>query len=226
VRSWWLLLPLAAATWVLVHESGVHATVAGVLLGFAVPVVRSDAAGGPDAGPGLAEHFEHRFRPLSAGIAVPVFAFFAAGVTVGGASGLADSLSDRVALGIVLGLLLGKPVGILTATWLLARFTKADLDPDIGWVDVLGLSLLAGVGFTVSLLIGELAFGAGSERDEHAKVAVLVGSLLAALVAGVFLRLRARRYSLIAAKDASDSDADGIPDLYDDTSASPPPPER
>src|SRR6476646_2820317 len=78
VRSWWLLLPLAAATWVLMHESGVHATVAGVLLGFTVPVIRR--ADGP--GPGLAEHFEHRFRPLSAGIAVPVFAFFAAGVSI------------------------------------------------------------------------------------------------------------------------------------------------
>ena len=212
VRSWWLLLPLAAATWVLVHESGVHATVAGVLLGFAVPVVRSQAAGGPDAGPGLAEHFEHRFRPLSAGVAVPVFAFFAAGVTVGGTSGLAESLSDRVALGIVLGLLLGKPIGILTATWLLARFTKADLDPDIGWVDVLALSVLAGIGFTVSLLIGELAFGAGSERDEHVKVAVLVGSVVAALVAGLFLRLRARRYTLLMEQDAIDSDVDGIHD--------------
>src|SRR3954469_17357954 len=76
IRSWWLLLPLAALTWGLVHASGVHATVAGVLLAFTVPVVRSQAAGGPDAGPGLAEHFEHRFRPISAGIAVPVFAFF------------------------------------------------------------------------------------------------------------------------------------------------------
>lgn len=138
-------------------------------------------------------------------------------MTVGGASGLADSLSDRVAVGIVLGLLLGKPAGILAATWLLARFTRADLDPDIGWVDVLGLSVLAGVGFTVSLLIEELAFGAGGERDEHAKVAVLVGSVLAALVAGVFLRLRARRYTLLAEQDASDSDGDGIPDLYETT---------
>ena len=75
VRSWWLLLPLAAATWALVHASGVHATVAGVLLGFAVPVRRR----APGPGPGLAEHFEHRFRPISAGVAVPVFAFFAAG---------------------------------------------------------------------------------------------------------------------------------------------------
>ena len=219
VRSWWLLLPLAALTWVLVHESGVHATVAGVLLGFAVPVVRSDAAGGPDAGPGLAEHFEHRFRPLSAGFAVPVFAFFAAGVTVGGVSGLGDSLSDRVAIGIVVGLLVGKPLGILAATWLLARFTRADLDPDIGWVDVLGLSVLAGIGFTVSLLIGELAFGAGNEREEHVKVAVLVGSLLAALVAGVFLRLRSRRYAALALEELVDADQDGVPDVYEQDDA-------
>ena len=214
VRSWWLLLPLAAATWVLVHESGVHATVAGVLLGFAVPVIRSQAAGGPDAGPGLAEHFEHRFRPLSSGLAVPVFAFLAAGVTVGGLSGLGASLSDRVAIGIVLGLLIGKPIGILGATWLLARFTKADLDPDITWTDVLGLSVLAGVGFTVSLLIGELAFGVGSERDEHVKVAVLVGSVAAAIIAGVFLKLRSRRYATLAARETADADADGIPDVY------------
>ena len=224
VRSWWLLLPLAGATWLLVHESGVHATVAGVLLGFAVPVVRSQAAGGPDAGPGLAEHFEHRFRPLSTGLAVPVFALLAAGVTVGGVSGLADSLSDRVALGIVLGLLVGKPIGILAATWLLARFTRADLDPDIAWLDVIGLAVLAGVGFTVSLLIGELAFGVGSERDEHAKVAVLVGSLLAALLAGVFLRSRSRRYAALAELDAVDADADGVPDAYADRPAPPPRP--
>ncbi len=216
VRSWWLLLPLAAVVWVLVHESGVHATVAGVLLGFAVPVVRSQAAGGPDAGHGLAEHFEHRFRPISSGFAVPVFAFLAAGVTVGGLSGLGDSLSDRVALGIVLGLLVGKPIGIVGATWMLARFTRADLDPDISWSDVLGLAVLAGVGFTVSLLIGELAFGAGSERDEHVKVAVLVGSVAAACVAGVLLRLRSRRYSAIAARELLDSDADGVPDPYED----------
>jgi NhaA family Na+:H+ antiporter len=215
VRAWWLLLPLAAATWVLVHESGVHATVAGVLLGFAVPVIRSDAAGGPDAGPGLAEHFEHRFRPVSAGFAVPVFAFFAAGVTVGGVSGFADSLSDRVALGIVVGLVVGKTIGITTATWLVARFTRADLDSDLGWLDVFGLAVLGGIGFTVSLLIGELAFGAGSERDEHVKVAVLVGSVLAALLASVVLRARARTYARLAAEERIDADQDGIPDVYE-----------
>src|SRR3954449_10666127 len=128
VRSWGLLLPLAALTWGLVHASGVHATVAGVLLAFTVPVVRSDAAGGADAGPGLAEHFEHRFRPISAGFAVPVFAFFAAGVTIGGLSGLTTALTDPVAVGIIAGLVLGKTIGVLGATYLVARFTRAQLD--------------------------------------------------------------------------------------------------
>jgi NhaA family Na+:H+ antiporter len=194
VRSWWLLLPLAAATWVLVHDSGVHATVAGVLLGFAVPVVRSQAAGGPEAGPGLAEHFEHRFRPISSGFAVPVFAFFAAGVSVAGAGGLGATLADSVTVGVVVGLVAGKVVGVLSATWLVQRYTRAQLDEGLAWWDVLGLSLLAGIGFTVSLLVGELAFGAGSERDDHVKVGVLAGSLLAALLATVVLRLRNRVY--------------------------------
>ncbi|SDX55547.1 sodium/proton antiporter, NhaA family [Modestobacter sp. DSM 44400] len=219
IRWWWLLLPLAAATWVLVHESGVHATVAGVLLAFTVPVMRSDAAGGPDAGRGLAEHFEHRFRPISAGFAVPVFAFFAAGVTIGGLSGLGAALRDTVALGIVVGLVVGKALGITASTWLVQRFTRAQMDEDLGWPDVVGVSLLGGIGFTVSLLIGELAFGPGSLRDEHGKVGVLVGTVAAALLAAVLLRLRDRRYRRIAAEEERDVDADGVPDVYQQPSA-------
>ncbi|MCW2695132.1 MAG: nhaA [Modestobacter sp.] len=219
IRSWWLLLPLALVTWVLMHESGVHATVAGVLLAFTVPVVRSQAAGGPDAGPGMAEHLEHRIRPISAGFAVPVFAFFAAGVTVGGFSGLADSLTDPVAIGIVVGLVAGKTIGITLATWLVSRFTRAQLDESLGWPDVVGLAMLAGIGFTVSLLIGALAYGEGSLRDEHVKVGVLVGTLTAALLASVILRLRDRRYRRIAAEESVDADADGVPDVYQRPSA-------
>ena len=214
IRSWWLLLPLAAVTWTLMHESGVHATVAGVLLAFSVPVVRSEAAGGPDAGPGLAEHFEHRIRPISAGIAVPVFAFFSAGVAVGGLSGLTESVTDSVAVGIVVGLVLGKAIGITAATWLVSRFTRAELDPELGWPDVLGLALLGGIGFTVSLLIGELAFGLGTLTYDHAKVGILGGTLLAALLATVILRLRNRRYKRIYEDERADFDADGIPDVY------------
>jgi NhaA family Na+:H+ antiporter len=203
VRAWWLLLPLALLTWVFMHASGVHATVAGVALAFTVPVSG-----------GSAERFEHRFRPISAGVAVPVFAFFAAGVTVGGLSGLADSLSDTVALGVVAGLVAGKAVGITAATWLVSQFTRAELDDDLGWWDVLGLALLGGIGFTVSLLIGELAFGAGSVRDEHAKVGVLVGTVIAAALATVLLRLRNRIYRRIAVAEQADTDRDGVPDVY------------
>lgn len=209
VRSWWLLLPLAIVTWVLVHESGVHATVAGVLLGFTVPVVRRSE--GP--GPGLAEHFEHRFRPLSAGVAVPVFAFFAAGVSVAGGGGGAG-LGGSVALGVIAGLVVGKTVGVLGSTWLVQRFTHARLSEDLGWWDVLGVALLGGVGFTVSLLIGELAFGAGSGADADVKLGVLVGSLISALLAAVVLRLRNRHYRRICAEEERDDDADGVPDVY------------
>jgi NhaA family Na+:H+ antiporter len=181
-----------------------------VLLGFAVPVVRRR----PGAGPGLAEHFEHRWRPLSAGVAVPIFAFLSAGVAVGGATGLATALTDRISVGIVLGLLLGKTVGVFAATYLVARFTRANLDEGLAWIDVLGLAILAGIGFTVSLLIGKLAFGEGSVADDHVKVAVLTGSLVAALVAGVVLRLRDRAYRQIAEAEAVDRDHDGIPDVY------------
>ncbi len=222
----WLLIPLALVTWVLVHESGVHATVAGVLLAFTVPVVRSAAAGGPGAGPGLAEHIEHRIRPLSAGVAVPVFAFFSAGVAVGGLSGLGSSLRNDIAIGIVVGLVAGKAIGITAATWLVARFTKAQLDEDLGWPDVLGLALLGGMGFTVSLLITELAYGAESESYEHAKVGILAGTLLAALLASGILRLRNRRYARIEADDQRDDDGDGVPDVYEPggTAAAPGPP--
>lgn len=209
VFSPWLLLPLALLTWVLVHESGVHATVAGVLLAFTLPVRARDG----DAGPGPAEAVEHRLRPVSAAFAVPVFAFFASGVVIGGVDGLREALSDPVALGVAAGLVLGKTLGVAGSTWLLHTFTHADLDDDLAWVDVVGLSMLAGVGFTVSLLIGELAFGRSAEHD-HVVVAVLVGSLLAALMAATVLRARNRVYRRICEAEEQDLDHDGIPDVY------------
>ena len=215
VRSWWLLLPLAALTWGLMHASGVHATVAGVLLGFAVPVLRR--ASGP--GPGLAEHFEHRFRPLSAGIAVPVFAFFAAGVSVVDAGGAA--FLQPVTVGVAAGLVVGKTIGITGATWLVQRFTRARLAEGLSWWDVLGLALLGGIGFTVSLLIGELAFGTGSALDAEVKIGVLGGSLVAALLATVVLRVRNAHYRTLAAQESVDADADGVPDVYQDPSDRP-----
>ncbi len=212
--AWLILLPLGAVTWALVHASGIHATVAGVLLGFAVPVIRSKASGGPAAGPGLAEVFEHRFRPISAGVAVPVFAFFSAGVAVGGWDGLGSALADPVAIGIILALVLGKPAGILGTTWLLTKATKARLDDSFTWVDIFGVALLAGIGFTVSLLVAELSFGQGSLHDDHAKVGILAASLLAALLASAVLMTRNRQYRKAEEAETIDSDHDGIPDVY------------
>jgi NhaA family Na+:H+ antiporter len=215
IRSWYLLLPLAAATWALVHASGIHATVAGVLLGFAVPVLASRKRG--ETGAGMAESLEHRLRPLSAGFAVPVFAFFSAGVAVGGFGGFRSALADPVALGIVAALVAGKTVGVFGTTYLVTKTTRAKLDDSLAWIDVAGLALLAGVGFTVSLLIAELSFGPGSAHDDHAKVAILTGSLVAALLAAVVLRLRNRHYRAVEEAERRDADGDGVPDLFERT---------
>ncbi len=215
IRSWYLLLPLAAATWALVHASGIHATVAGVLLGFAVPVLASRKRG--ETGAGMAESLEHLLRPLSAGFAVPVFAFFSAGVAVGGFGGFRSALADPVALGIVAALVAGKTVGVFGTTYLVTKTTRAKLDDSLAWIDVAGLALLAGVGFTVSLLIAELSFGPGSAHDDHAKVAILTGSLVAALLAAVVLRLRNRHYRAVEEAERRDADGDGVPDLFERT---------
>ncbi|WP_436838207.1 Na+/H+ antiporter NhaA [Nocardia amamiensis] len=216
IRSVWILVPLALLTWWLVHQSGVHATVAGVLLGFTVPVLHKpgdDDARNP-AHQGLAERFEHRLRPISAGVAVPVFAFLAAGVTIGGPSGLVESLTERITLGIVVGLVCGKAFGIVATTYLTAKLTRAELDDDLRWIDVGGVALLGGIGFTVSLLIGELAFAGDPLREDHVRIGVLIGTLTAALLAAVVLRLRNRTYRRIAEADIRDDDNDGIPDVY------------
>lgn len=204
---WWLLLPLGVVAWALMHASGIHATIAGVLLGFTVPATARD---GEQAS--VSERFEHRWRPVSAGIAVPLFALVSAGVSLSG--GVGATLSDPAGLGVGLGLVAGKLVGVFSSTYLLARFTGATLDEDLSWWDVLGIALLAGVGFTVSLLIGELAFPAGSAREDHVKVAILLGSLASALLATVVLRRRNRVYRRVAERESADFDHDGIPDIY------------
>ncbi len=207
----WLLIPLALLTWGLVHAAGVHATVAGVLLAATVPT-RAQCANG-SATASVAERWEHAIRPLSAGIAVPIFALFAAGVTLIG-GGLSAAVADRAALAVVLALVIGKPIGVLGATWITAKVTRARLDPEIAWADVLGVSLLAGIGFTVSLLIGELAFGATGPRAQSVKAAILLGSCIAAAAAALVLRRRERHYRVLAAAEKEDKDGDGIPDIY------------
>lgn len=197
--AWLILLPIGFAAWALVHASGIHATIAGVLLGFTIPVLHRRAATEKQSGPGLAEVFEHRFRPLSSGIAVPVFAFFSAGVAVGGAEGWLSALGDPVVLGIILGLIVGKPVGIALATWAVTRVRRIDLDPSLQWIDIIGVGLLAGIGFTVSLLVAELSFDVADPHHDQAKVAILTASVGAALLASALLGLRNRRYRKNAA---------------------------
>ena len=212
--AWVILLPIGAVAWALLHASGIHATIAGVVLGFTVPVVRSAINGGPGAGPGLAELFEHRFRPLSAGVAVPVFAFFSAGVAIGGIDGFTSALTDSVTIGIIVALVLGKPIGIVATTWVVTRISRARLDDTVRWIDLTGVGLLAGIGFTVSLLIGELSFGLGSTYGDDAKVAILCASVLAAGFASIILVARNRRYRQIALLAKVDADDDGVPDVY------------
>ena len=219
ISHWWLLIPIAVVAWALVHASGIHATVAGVLMGMLVPVRRG--ARSIPSKPPLSERIEHHIRPLSAGFAVPVFAFFAAGVSVLGGGpggepggGLAAAFRDPAAIGVMVALVVGKAIGVFGGTWLFARFTRAELDDDLQWSDVFGLSMLAGIGFTVSLLIGDLAYGLGSARDDHVKIAVLVGSLVAAALAAVVLSRRNRVYRQIHLDEERDDDGDGIPDAF------------
>lgn len=192
--AWVILLPLGLIAWALMHSSGVHATIAGVLLGFTIPALARRRKGDQGLRPNLAEVIEHRLRPLSAGFAVPVFAFFAAGVAVGGLEGLATAFRQPLTFAIMAALIMGKPLGILTSTWLVTRFTSAGLDQSLKWPDLAGVSLLAGIGFTVSLLVAELSFTPGSPEHDHAKVAILSASVIAALLASVVLGGRNRRY--------------------------------
>jgi NhaA family Na+:H+ antiporter len=188
VTAWWVLVPLALVAWGCMHASGVHSTIAGVVLGFCVP-----ALPGPGEAESLAERFEHRWRPVSAGLAVPVFALFAAGVALDPAS-LGDAARDPVAQGVALGLVVGKPLGIVAATWLAVRLTRGGFAPGVRWTDIAGLGMVAGIGFTVSLLIAALAFGEGTPRDDHVRAAVLCASLLAAVLGGSVLAARNRRH--------------------------------
>lgn len=217
LAAWILLLPLGIITWALFLESGIHATISGVVLGFLVPVKMSARSEAAQADHGLAEVLEHRFRPLSTGICVPIFAFFSAGVAVGGFEGLGRALTDSVAVGIMVALVAGKTIGIFGTTWLVTRFKNANLDPDVAWIDVVGLAATGGIGFTVSLLVAELSFPHGSAHTEDAKIAILVGSVLAAIVGAAILSRRNKHYRALAEKESVDADDNGIPDVFEGT---------
>lgn len=188
IKGWWIYVPLAILAWVLVHESGLHATLAGVAIGF-VTRVRTDR--GEHESP--AERLEHRLQPISAGICVPLFAFFAAGIPLN-PTALSAMFTDRLALGVLLGLVVGKTIGVLGGAALAVKTGFASLPDSLGWRDLAAVSVLTGCGFTVSLLIAELAFPGGAQQDS-VKGAVLIGSLIASLLAAALLRRRVRAHN-------------------------------
>lgn len=196
---WWMLLPVAAIAWWLMHESGVHATVAGVLLGFTVPTV---AIGTTSQARTLV--YEHAVRPFSTAVALPAFAFLSAGVTIVG-NDLAAILGSPIALGILTGLTAGKVIGVLATTLLVTHVTGFRLPPGLGIRDLLGVGFLTGIGFTVSLLMAELSFSDPAQLAS-AKAAVLLASLIAATLGAACLRWTASR------PRKSDMNEDGIPD--------------
>lgn len=198
--QWWLLVPLALAAWGFMHASGVHATIAGVLLGFTVPA--RIIHGEPEP---RTHRLDDAIRPFSSGIALPVFAFFSAGVSLIDGEGPAAILGQPVVLAIVAGLVLGKLLGVLGMTALVAKLTPLRLPDAIGIRDLLPVGLLTGIGFTVSLLIAELSFP-DTEHTDGAKIAILIGTLIAAISAAMMLRWDARK-----ARNA-DMNEDGQPD--------------
>jgi NhaA family Na+:H+ antiporter len=189
IQTAWLYVPIALATWVAVHMSGVHATIAGVALGLLTRVKKD-----PYEREAPAVRLEHRLQPWSAGLAVPLFALFAAGVPVS-PDALKAMLNDKVAIAVIAGLLAGKLIGIFGATFAAVKLRIAQQPTGMGWRDMLAISMLGGVGFTVSLLIAEQALI--GEAAQRAKAAVLLASAVASLLAAAMLvrRSRARRAS-------------------------------
>ena len=182
IQGWYFYLPLAVIAWAAIYESGVHATVAGVAMGLLMNLNRIDST-------------LHIVHPISAGFAVPVFAFFTAGVSVQGLK-VAEVLGSPLALGVILGLVIGKPIGVFATSWLLSKFTSAKLSSRLTWWDVSTVGVLAGVGFTVSLLINELAFKSNHDASSIGTLSVLIASTISAVLAVIALQFRKRAHAI------------------------------
>ena len=182
-----LLGVLALGAWWFMLRSGVHATIAGVLVGLSL---RNDIDEQHDP----LTNWQHHLEPWSAAVAVPLFAFVSAGVPVDPTS-LGHVFTTAVPLGIVVGLVIGKLLGISVSSILTTRFSHAEFAPGIRNPDVLAVAQLSGIGFTVALLMSDLAFAGDEAQADAAKAAVLVASLISALVGGLAAALRGRRHA-------------------------------
>ena len=189
VRSLWPYLIVMPLLWYAVLMSGVHATIAGVLAASAVPLIRTPGA--PDAVDSPLHRLEHGLAPLVAFLIVPLFGFANAGISLEGLR-LAD-VAAPLPLGVGLGLFLGKQVGIFGSVWLAVRFGLAQRLLGATWLQIYGVSLLCGIGFTMSLFIGALAFPANPALVEEAKLGILTGSLVSALAGYLVLRFAPQR---------------------------------
>ena len=188
VRALWAYLLPAPGIWWAMHLSGVHATIAGVLLAATIPLTA--APGRPDNAHSPLHRLEHALQPWVAFGVVPIFGFANAGLAFGGIS--AAMAGSGVTIGIAAGLFAGKQVGILGAIVLAVRTRLADLPAGASWRQTYGVALLCGIGFTMSLFVGDLAFRGAAGLENEVKLGVLGGSLLSAL-AGVGVLRGARR---------------------------------
>jgi len=180
VSVFWPYILLAVVLWYCVLNTGVHATIAGVVAALTIPLKRRD-------GNSMLEKLEHGLAPWSAYLVVPVFGFANAGVSLQGL-GL-SALLDPLPVAIAAGLVVGKQVGIFTTVWIADKSGFAPRPANASWAEIWGISILCGIGFTMSLFIGGLAFPDQPALIEEAKIGILTGSAISAVLGFIVLRL-------------------------------------
>jgi len=178
-------LAAAPVLWYFMFQSGVHATIAGVLLGFVVPMGRAGDANISDS---PLEALEHALKPWITWLVMPVFALANAGVAMAGMT--ASSLAHPIAAGCAVGLFVGKPIGIFGVSWLAVRSGLAALPRGASWGKLWAVAMIAGIGFTMSLFVASLSFRGSAALEDLAKLGVLLGSLVSGII-GTWVLARA-----------------------------------
>ena len=182
-----IFVPLALAAWYFMFQSGIHATIAGVAVGLAMRA-NSDRSG--EISP--AQNAESFFRPISAGLCVPLFALVSIGVTLSGSS-FHEMIADPLTLGILYGLIIGQPIGVTLGAYLTTKVTNSQLNPALSWADVAVVGTLASIGFTVALLVAEVSFSENETSMNTAKFAIILTNVIAMAVSVTAIRLRKSR---------------------------------